>query len=133
MIWKLSPSLPGVFAFVGILYSCTTFGQEPSGGMDDRSEIEEIIVTARFREEYVQEIGASIAAYGEKQVVREGQVVARVAEGKSNKIIARELGISDGTVKVHVKNILRKLNLNSRLEIAVWAFEHGFSPGGQDN
>ena len=74
MIWKLSPSLPGVFAFVGILYSCTTFGQEPSGGMDDRSEIEEIIVTARFREEYVQEIGASIAAYGEKQVVREGLI-----------------------------------------------------------
>jgi len=65
--------------------------------------------------------------------VREDQVVARVAEGKSNKIIARELGISDGTVKVHVKNILRKLNLNSRLEIAVWAFEHGFSTRRQNN
>jgi len=65
--------------------------------------------------------------------VREDQVVARVAEGKSNKIIARELGISDGTVKVHVKNILRKLNLNSRLEIAVWAFENGFSSRRQGN
>ena len=64
--------------------------------------------------------------------VREEQVVARVAKGKSNKIIARELGISDGTVKVHIKNILRKLNLNSRLEIAVWAFGHGYSNSGHE-
>ncbi len=61
---------------------------------------------------------------------REEQIVAQIAEGKSNKLIARELGISDGTVKVHVKNILRKLNLSSRLETAVWAFENGYSSGG---
>ena len=64
--------------------------------------------------------------------VREEQVVARVAKGKTNKIIASELGISDGTVKVHVKNVLRKLNLNSRLEIAVWVFEHGYSNSGHE-
>ena len=52
---------------------------------------------------------------------REEQIVSLIAEGKSNKVIARELGISDGTVKVHVKNVLRKLNLSSRLEAAVWA------------
>ncbi|GAG04545.1 unnamed protein product, partial [marine sediment metagenome] len=51
---------------------------------------------------------------------REEQIVSLIAEGKSNKAIARELGISDGTVKVHVKNVLRKLNLSSRLEAAVW-------------
>jgi two-component system nitrate/nitrite response regulator NarL len=61
---------------------------------------------------------------------REEQIVSLIAEGKSNKAIARELGISDGTVKVHVKNVLRKLNLSSRLEAAVWAFEHGYSSGG---
>ena len=61
---------------------------------------------------------------------REGQVVLLIAEGKSNKVIARELGISDGTVKVHVKNVLRKLNLGSRLEAAVWAFEHRYSSIG---
>ena len=38
----------------------------------------------------------------------------------SNKLIARELDISDGTVKVHVKHILKKLALNSRVEAAVW-------------
>lgn len=61
---------------------------------------------------------------------REEQIVWLIAEGKSNKVIARELGISDGTVKVHVKNVLRKLNLSSRLEAAVWAFEHGYSSSG---
>ncbi len=64
--------------------------------------------------------------------VRENQIVALIAEGKSNKLIARELGISDGTVKVHVKNILRKLNLSSRLEIAVWAFENDYTNSGLD-
>ena len=43
---------------------------------------------------------------------REEQIVSLIAEGNSNKAIARELGISDGTVKVHVKNVLRKLNLS---------------------
>ena len=60
---------------------------------------------------------------------REEQIVSLIAEGNSNKAIARELGISDGTVKVHVKNVLRKLNLSSRLEMAVWAFEHGYASG----
>jgi two-component system nitrate/nitrite response regulator NarL len=52
---------------------------------------------------------------------REKQILELIAGGQSNKNIARELNISDGTVKVHVKNILRKLNLKSRLEAAVWA------------
>ncbi len=58
---------------------------------------------------------------------REEEIVGLIAEGKNNKLIARELEISEGTVKVHVKNILRKLNLSSRLEVAVWAFENGYS------
>jgi two-component system nitrate/nitrite response regulator NarL len=54
---------------------------------------------------------------------RELQILRHVAEGKSNKSIARELGISDGTVKLHVKAILRKLNVHSRVEAAVIAVE----------
>ena len=41
----------------------------------------------------------------------------------SNKQIGRELDIAEGTVKVHVKHILRKLDLRSRVEAAVWAVE----------
>jgi two-component system nitrate/nitrite response regulator NarL len=54
---------------------------------------------------------------------QERRILDLIAQGKSNKLIARELGISDGTVKVHVKHLLRKLNLHSRLEAAVWAVD----------
>jgi two-component system nitrate/nitrite response regulator NarL len=55
---------------------------------------------------------------------REGQILAHLAEGRSNKEIARLLEISDATVKVHIKNLLRKLNMKSRLEAAVWALHN---------
>ncbi len=57
---------------------------------------------------------------------RETEILGLLAEGLSNKLIARQLGISDGTVKLHVKAILRKLNVHSRVEAAVIAVEHGF-------
>ena len=56
---------------------------------------------------------------------REKEILEHIAEGQSNKVIARELDISDGTVKLHVKSILRKLNVHSRVEAAVMAVEHG--------
>ncbi len=58
---------------------------------------------------------------------RETEILGLLAEGQSNKAIARNLGISDGTVKLHVKAILRKLNVHSRVEAAVMAVEQGFS------
>ncbi|MBF0220031.1 MAG: response regulator [Gammaproteobacteria bacterium] len=54
---------------------------------------------------------------------REREILCLLAEGQSNKVIAKNLGISDGTVKLHVKAILRKLNLHSRVEAAVMAVE----------
>ncbi len=54
---------------------------------------------------------------------RELEILCLVAEGQSNKVIARNLGISDGTVKLHVKAILRKLSVHSRVEAAVMAVE----------
>lgn len=56
---------------------------------------------------------------------REQEILAHIAEGESNKVIARHLGISDGTVKLHVKAILRKLGVHSRVEAAVIAVEQG--------
>jgi two-component system nitrate/nitrite response regulator NarL len=58
---------------------------------------------------------------------REFEILQHLAEGQSNKVIARELGISDGTVKLHVKSILRKLNVHSRVEAAVIAVERGLN------
>lgn len=56
---------------------------------------------------------------------REREILCHLAAGQSNKVIARELGISDGTVKLHVKSILRKLEVHSRVEAAVIAVERG--------
>lgn len=56
---------------------------------------------------------------------RELEILVRVADGLSNKMIARALEIADGTVKLHVKAILRKLGVRSRVEAAVTAVEHG--------
>ena len=55
---------------------------------------------------------------------QEQRILERIAEGLSNKLIARDLDIAEGTVKVHVKHILRKLDLRSRVEAAVWAVGH---------
>ena len=54
---------------------------------------------------------------------REREVLGHVANGKSNKVIAKELDISHNTVKLHVHHIMEKLKLNSRVEAAVFAFE----------
>ncbi|TVT66414.1 MAG: two-component system response regulator NarL [Pseudomonas sp.] len=55
---------------------------------------------------------------------REKEVLRLIAKGQSNKMIARKLGITEGTVKVHVKNLLHKLGLRSRVEAAVWVLEN---------
>ena len=52
---------------------------------------------------------------------RERQILAEIARGASNKEIARTLAIAEATVKIHVQHILRKLNLSSRVQAAVFA------------
>lgn len=59
---------------------------------------------------------------------REREILAHLARGESNKAIARDLNISYDTVKLHVRHILAKLNLSSRVEAAVFAVEHRMTP-----
>lgn len=54
---------------------------------------------------------------------REQQVLQMIAEGLSNKMIGNKLGIAESTVKVHVKHILGKVGLRTRVEAAVWAVQ----------
>ena len=61
---------------------------------------------------------------------REHEILLHIAEGRSNKLIARALDITEGTVKVHVKHLLKKLNLRSRVEAAVWAVKTGIAQRG---
>lgn len=55
---------------------------------------------------------------------RELQVLCMIAKGLSNKMIGNKLGIAESTVKVHVKHILGKTGLRTRVEAAVWAVNH---------
>lgn len=55
---------------------------------------------------------------------RELEILGHLSAGHSNKIIARHLDLAESTVKVHVQNILRKLELDSRVQAAVYAVQH---------
>ena len=61
----------------------------------------------------------------DKLTPREREILACLARGESNKLIARVLDVAESTVKIHVQNILKKLGLSSRVQAAVFAVEHG--------
>ncbi len=56
---------------------------------------------------------------------REIEILGRLVEGDPNKVISRRLLITEATVKVHIKAILRKLNVINRTQAAIWAVDHG--------
>jgi len=57
---------------------------------------------------------------------RERDILACLARGESNKEIARALDLAESTVKIHVQNIFKKLNMGSRVQVALYAVEHGY-------
>jgi two-component system nitrate/nitrite response regulator NarL len=59
---------------------------------------------------------------------RESQILSCLLAGLANKEIARRLAISESTVKMHFKNVLRKTRSANRTQAAVWALEHGIAP-----
>lgn len=73
--------------------------------------------------------GNSATSLLESLTQREREILSHLAKGESNKAIARQLEISYDTVKLHVRHILAKLNLSSRVEAAVFAVEHKLGPG----
>jgi competence protein ComEC len=68
--------------------------------------------------------GSTRTGYMKSLTEREREILEHLAHGKSNKAIALVLGISHDTVKLHVRHILSKLNLRSRVEAAVFAVEN---------
>ena len=62
---------------------------------------------------------------------RQAQVLARMAEGKPNKIICRELNLAVGTVKIHVSAVLRALKVSNRTQAAIAARALAASASGQ--
>lgn len=68
----------------------------------------------------------------DKLTPREKDILACLARGESNKIIARTLDVADSTVKIHVQNILKKLHLTSRVQAAIFAVGHGVTGAAND-
>ena len=71
--------------------------------------------------------GVGSQAVAARLTTREREIVRLLARGESNKEIARDLDVAESTVKIHVQNILKKLGLTSRVQIAVYAVEHGLT------
>ena len=63
---------------------------------------------------------------------REVQILDSLVKGHANKVIARACAISEATVKVHMKSILRKIKVANRTQAAVWALEHGYCGEGAE-
>ncbi|PNE41688.1 response regulator [Streptomyces noursei] len=72
-----------------------------------------------------QEDGNGAQGRGSSLTEREREVLGLIADGRSNREIARALVLSEKTVKTHVSNILMKLDLADRTQAALWAVRHG--------
>jgi two-component system nitrate/nitrite response regulator NarL len=82
-----------------------------------------------------QDFGQSLQDHGEdepkfpeltsrKLSVRETQILSCLSQGAPNKAIARKLDLTEATIKVHVKAILRKIGAANRTQAAIWAAKH---------
>lgn len=91
------------------------------------SELTKVLAKALRGDEHEADAAATAI---DNLTPREREILCLLADGQSNKVIARNLGISDGTVKLHVKSILRKLEIHSRVEAAVIAVEQNFCDRG---
>lgn len=61
---------------------------------------------------------------------RELDIIRSLADGHTNKSIAKALSITEATVKVHIKTVLRKLGATNRTQVAIWAVQHGLNNSG---
>jgi two-component system nitrate/nitrite response regulator NarL len=74
--------------------------------------------------------GAKYAGLNRALSGREDEILCNLLQGNSNKTIARDLNISEATVKVHLKVLLRKLKARNRTQAAIWALENGYGSNG---
>ena len=81
-------------------------------------------MTARLVQSLIPPHNAGTGSALDTLTPRELEILGHLAAGHSNKIIARQLDLAESTIKVHVQNILRKLELSSRVQAAVYAVQH---------
>ena len=81
-------------------------------------------MTARLVQSLIRPHNAGTGSALDTLTPRELEILGHLAAGHSNKIIARQLDLAESTIKVHVQNILRKLELSSRVQAAAYAVQH---------
>jgi two-component system nitrate/nitrite response regulator NarL len=81
----------------------------------------------RLHEQKADTIGATSSRRLPRLSERETQILDGLVKGHANKVIARTYDITEATVKVHMKSILRKIQVANRTQAAIWALEHGYS------
>ncbi|MGX6449490.1 response regulator [Patulibacter sp. S7RM1-6] len=90
-------------------------------------------VTRRLLERFAGDLAPARDDDGAADVLteREREVLRLVAGGRSNLEIAERLVLTEATVKTHVSNVLRKLDVRDRVQAVVWAYEHGVVRPGE--
>jgi two-component system nitrate/nitrite response regulator NarL len=96
-----------------------------------RSANGESIVSPQMTAQLIQGVRSPVKTHSgtierDKFSPRERDILICLAQGESNKEIARGLSLAESTVKIHVQNIFKKLSMTSRVQVALYAVEHGF-------
>jgi two-component system, NarL family, nitrate/nitrite response regulator NarL len=86
--------------------------------------IDRTLSSSRSTTGFIASPPANDVARACKLSAREAQILHHLTQGASNKLIARDLGLAEATVKVHVKAILRKVKAANRTQAAMWAQQH---------
>jgi two-component system nitrate/nitrite response regulator NarL len=90
------------------------------------TELAALLVSGRF-----QGSEAAVPASRKGLSPREVEILQRLVDGDSNKMIANRLGITEATVKVHLKSLLRKISASNRTQAAIWALNNGMGENGR--
>jgi two-component system, NarL family, nitrate/nitrite response regulator NarL len=86
---------------------------------------------ARLLAEGIRQRQAPEADDGEYGLsLRETEILQCLLRGESNKLIAHRLHITEATIKVHIKSVLRKIKVTNRTQAAIWAHRRGYLPAG---
>jgi two-component system nitrate/nitrite response regulator NarL len=99
------------------------------GLLDDNSEISRGMADRLFQ--LFRSAPGQVDAKPSGLSMREGEILACVASGQSNRQIAEQLTITENTVKNHIKNILAKLQLDNRVQLTGYAIRHGLTQFSQ--
>lgn len=89
------------------------------------SDLANLLVSGRMSSSTVE---LPVSRKGVSQ--REAQILRCLLNGDSNKLIANQLNITEATVKVHLKSLLRKIDASNRTQAAIWGINNGFGEGG---